>query len=143
MRLPNAERARVDREKLTDCLLCVSHPDGGSKAEFFARFGFRVEDWEVLAEALRRHGFIAMSSTQWIRHTVSDASASGAGGERTASSVSRPQRRGSRRMRVRIVASSRAISSSLGGGTRLEVTPDGRVPGGYPTDSTMSSGIFL
>ena len=56
MRLPNAERARVDREKLTDYLLCVSHPDGGSKAEFLARFGFRVDDWEVLAEALRRHG---------------------------------------------------------------------------------------
>lgn len=56
MRLPNAEHACVDREKLTDYLLCVSHPGGGSKAEFFARFGFRVEDWEVLAEALRRHG---------------------------------------------------------------------------------------
>lgn len=56
MRLPNAEHACVDREKLTDYLLCASHPDGGSKAEFFARFGFRVEDWEVLAEALRRHG---------------------------------------------------------------------------------------
>lgn len=56
MKLPNAERACVDREKLTDYLLCFSHPDGGSKAEFFARFGFRVEDWQVLAEALRRHG---------------------------------------------------------------------------------------
>ena len=56
MRLPNAEHVCVDREKLTDYLLCISHPDGGSKAEFFARFGFRVEDWEVLAEALRKHG---------------------------------------------------------------------------------------
>ena len=56
MRLPNAEQARVDREKLTDYLLCVGHPDGGSKAEFFTRFGFPVQDWEVLAEALRRHG---------------------------------------------------------------------------------------
>jgi len=56
MKLPNAEHVSVDREKLTGYLLCVSHPDGGSKAEFFARFGFRVEDWEVLAEALRRHG---------------------------------------------------------------------------------------
>ncbi len=56
MKLPNAEHAFVDREKLTDYLLCVTHPDGGSKAEFFARFGFRLEDWEVLAEALRRHG---------------------------------------------------------------------------------------
>ena len=56
MRLPNSDHASVDRQKLTNYLLCVSRPDGGSKAEFFARFGFRVEDWEVLAEALRRHG---------------------------------------------------------------------------------------
>ena len=56
MKLPNAEHACVDREKLTDYLLCLSHPDGGSKAEFFVRFGFHVEDWGVLAEALRRHG---------------------------------------------------------------------------------------
>ncbi len=56
MRLPNAEDARVDREKLTDYLLCVSHPDGASKAEFFARLGFRLEDWAALADALRRHG---------------------------------------------------------------------------------------
>jgi len=56
MKLPNSEHASVVREKLTDYLFCVSHPDGGSKAEFFAKFGFRVEDWEVLAEALRRHG---------------------------------------------------------------------------------------
>jgi len=53
MRLPNAEDARVDREKLTDYLLCVSHPDGASKAEFFARLGFRLEDWAALADALR------------------------------------------------------------------------------------------
>ena len=56
MQLPNAAQARVDREKITEYLLCASHPDGRSKAEFFARFGFRVDDWGLLAEALRVHG---------------------------------------------------------------------------------------
>jgi hypothetical protein len=31
MKLPNAERARVDREKITDYLLSPVHPDGSSK----------------------------------------------------------------------------------------------------------------
>jgi len=56
MRLPNADRLQVDREKITDYLLCASHPDGQAKAEFFTRFGFRPEQWEVFAEALRKHG---------------------------------------------------------------------------------------
>jgi hypothetical protein len=56
MKLPNADRARVDREKITEYLLCASHPDGASKARFFSSFGFDVEDWQTLAEALREHG---------------------------------------------------------------------------------------
>jgi len=56
MMLPNADRARVDRSKIVDYLLSVSHPDGGSKAAFLMRFGFRVEAWQVLAEALRVTG---------------------------------------------------------------------------------------
>ena len=56
MKLPHAERLRVDREKIIGYLLSAVHPEGGGKAEFFARFGFRIEDWEVLAAALRNHG---------------------------------------------------------------------------------------
>ena len=56
MRLPNADRAKVDRGKITEYLLSTDHPDGRSKARFFAGFGFRIENWEVLAEALRKHG---------------------------------------------------------------------------------------
>ena len=54
--LPNAYRARVDREKIIEYLLCESHPDGRAKAVFFVKFGFRVEQWEILAESLRKHG---------------------------------------------------------------------------------------
>ena len=56
MRLPDSEHLQVDREKIVDYLLSPSHPDGQAKAEFFRRFGFRREEWNVLAEALRRYG---------------------------------------------------------------------------------------
>jgi ribonucleotide reductase alpha subunit len=54
--LPNANKARIDREKIIEYLLCESHPDGWAKAAFFTKFGFTIEQWEVLAESLRKHG---------------------------------------------------------------------------------------
>ena len=56
MKLPNVSSWRVDREKIEGYLLCPAHPDGAAKARFFRRFGFRVEDWRELADALRMHG---------------------------------------------------------------------------------------
>jgi hypothetical protein len=56
MNLPNPDQLRVDHEKITDYLLSVTHSEGSGKAEFFARFGFHLADWEVLANALRKHG---------------------------------------------------------------------------------------
>ena len=56
MKLPNADHLRVDRRKITEYLLSPTHPDGHSKAEFFARFGFCLEHWQLLVEALREHG---------------------------------------------------------------------------------------
>jgi len=56
MNLPNASNARVEREKIIGYLLNSSHPYGGSKAGFFARFGFTIEAWELLAECLRNQG---------------------------------------------------------------------------------------
>ena len=54
--LPNAEEARINREKIIEYLLSESHPDGRAKAAFFAKYGFKVEQWEVLAASLRKHG---------------------------------------------------------------------------------------
>ena len=54
MKLPNAERAVVEREKITDYLLNPAHPDNGGKARFFMSLGFRPEHWQMLAEACRR-----------------------------------------------------------------------------------------
>ena len=56
MKLPNADHLRVDRRKITEYLLSPTHPDGHSKSEFFTRFGFSLEHWQLLAEALREHG---------------------------------------------------------------------------------------
>ena len=56
MKLPNPDRLRVDREKVVAYLLSPIHPHGRGKANFFVHFGFRVADWELLAEALRTHG---------------------------------------------------------------------------------------
>ena len=55
MKLPNADLALVEREKMTDYLLNPAHRYGSSKARFFTGFGFRLEAWETLAAALRIH----------------------------------------------------------------------------------------
>ncbi len=56
MRLPHPNKLVVEREKVADYLLNPVHPYGASKARFFAAFGFRMEHWDRLAEALREHG---------------------------------------------------------------------------------------
>jgi len=55
MRMPNADRALVEKSKVVDYLLNEAHRYGASKARFFTGFGFTVDRWEVLAEALREH----------------------------------------------------------------------------------------
>ena len=54
--MPHSDKAVVEREKIVDYLLSSTHRYGASKARFFGEFGFRVEEWELLAEALRNHG---------------------------------------------------------------------------------------
>ncbi len=53
MMLPNAHLALVERGKIVEYLLNPAHPDNGGKAPFFTALGFRREDWETLAAALR------------------------------------------------------------------------------------------
>ena len=56
MNLPNAQLAVVEGEKIMDYLLNPHHRFGASKARFFHRHGFRVGNWERLAQALLDHG---------------------------------------------------------------------------------------
>ena len=55
MKLPHVDEARVTRDKVTGYLMDPGHFRGRHKASFFARFGFRSAQWQVLAEALRGH----------------------------------------------------------------------------------------
>lgn len=54
MKLPNAHIAQVEREKITEYLLNPAHPDNGGKAPFFIALGFKGEDWERFAAAMRQ-----------------------------------------------------------------------------------------
>ena len=56
MKLPNAHLAIVEKEKVIGYLLNAAHRYGAGKARFFGAFGFEVEEWEILAQALRGHG---------------------------------------------------------------------------------------
>jgi len=56
MKLPGNERARVEEQKIRGYLLNRAHPDGLAKARFFMRKGYREDDWQRLADDLRRHG---------------------------------------------------------------------------------------
>jgi hypothetical protein len=56
MKLPYADQAYVPEAKIVKYLLNVEHTGGGkAKAQFFMRFGFTLDQWTVLAEALLAH----------------------------------------------------------------------------------------
>ncbi|WP_129676038.1 DUF6883 domain-containing protein [Candidatus Chloroploca sp. Khr17] len=55
MKLPAYEHAIVPERKMTAYLLALTHRDGRSKAIFFLRFGFTLDNWPTLATALKRH----------------------------------------------------------------------------------------
>lgn len=55
MRLPNHVRAVVAEPKIVSYLLDLSSENGRAKARFFLSFGFTVETWEVMAQALKQH----------------------------------------------------------------------------------------
>ena len=55
MRLPNHEQANVPEAKIVAYLLNLGSRNGASKARFFLAFGFTIERWHVMAEALKDH----------------------------------------------------------------------------------------
>ena len=56
MKLPFAEKAVVDAEKIRDYLLSRVHPVGRFKAVFFAGLGYTQENWAKLHEDLLQIG---------------------------------------------------------------------------------------
>jgi hypothetical protein len=65
MKLPNADKAVVEREKVEDYLLNSAHPDNGGKAQFFERFGFHRNEWKILAKA-----FFELARTAEVTHSM-------------------------------------------------------------------------
>lgn len=53
--LPNRDKAFIESPKIQDYLLNTEHPVGGSKANYFMAFGFTLEQWEILRDALLNH----------------------------------------------------------------------------------------
>ena len=69
MNLPNAINAYAEQRKIIDYLLAFDHPEGGGKADFFTRFGFMADEWQVLAAALIAHAQSNLvSSTSETEH---------------------------------------------------------------------------
>lgn len=56
MQVPNFHKAEIPTKKVTDYLLSSTHPDGKYKAKFFEAFGFSLDHWERLENAIREHG---------------------------------------------------------------------------------------
>src|SRR5207245_8869328 len=54
VKLPIIDRVQISQAKAVEYLLSPTHPEGAGKAEFFAAMGFRHEEWQTLAEALRQ-----------------------------------------------------------------------------------------
>ena len=53
MRLPNADQAVIDPQKLHRYLLSPSHPVGRFKARFFTALGYAAEQWHDFESDLR------------------------------------------------------------------------------------------
>ncbi|MFI2795124.1 DUF6883 domain-containing protein [Haloferula sp. A504] len=51
--MPDFTQAEIPEPKLIDYLFKLDHPEGGSKARFFLGRGFRRDDLETFASALR------------------------------------------------------------------------------------------
>jgi len=69
MKLPNAEHAIIEREKVANYLLNSGHPDNGGKAPYFEASGFHRDAWHVFAEALRASPSRKKSPNRWILRT--------------------------------------------------------------------------
>jgi hypothetical protein len=55
MKLPDYEQAIISERKMVNYLLDETHPTGKHKAIFFQHFGFSLQEWLRLANALREH----------------------------------------------------------------------------------------
>jgi len=56
MKLPNRKKASIKREKITNYLLNIHHPEGGPKAKFFRKIGYDESKIREFEEVLLKIG---------------------------------------------------------------------------------------
>ncbi|MDD5702529.1 MAG: hypothetical protein PHU23_10840 [Dehalococcoidales bacterium] len=66
-RLPNAEKAIIEAEKIRDYILSPTHPVGQFKAAVFQKLGYSYENWEDFEQVLRK--FILSYDAQEVEET--------------------------------------------------------------------------
>jgi len=54
-KLPHIDATFIPAKKIVNYLLSETHEAGREKANFFKRFGFTAEAWEIFAQVLRQH----------------------------------------------------------------------------------------
>jgi hypothetical protein len=77
-KLPNADKAVIDSEKIRGYVLSSTHPVGRFKAAFFGRFGYSAEKWMEFEQRLRElilsQDVAAVEETQYGRKYVVEGS---------------------------------------------------------------------
>ena len=68
-KLPNFERCVVPQAKITKYLLNLESENGRSKARFFLAFGFTIETWQIMADALKQHAAVHDVTETLVRET--------------------------------------------------------------------------
>jgi hypothetical protein len=86
VKIPNYQNAVISEGKLAGYLLSASHAYGRHKAAFFNRFGFSVDAWEILAQALREHAseheVLAIEDSPFGRRYIVDGALAAPDGRR-------------------------------------------------------------
>jgi hypothetical protein len=75
MKIPNADRAIIDSDKLVRYLLDVDHPQGGPKARLLVSLGYATAKWRQLEHDVRRwhltEDYLAANQSRWgIRYEI-------------------------------------------------------------------------
>jgi len=72
-RLAHSDRAIVPEAKIVDYLLSARHPGGRAKARFLAGFGFNVENWHALRDAIVAHAMANEITASHQTHLASNS----------------------------------------------------------------------
>ncbi|MBM3119140.1 MAG: hypothetical protein FJ006_06235 [Chloroflexi bacterium] len=83
-KLPNAEKAIIDAEKLHGYILSFVHPVGRFKAAFFQKLGYSAENWEAFEQHLRElilsHDVTGVEESPYGRKFVVEGAMTGPSG---------------------------------------------------------------